>query len=69
MAFPAEMAAEDAQERPTLDEVYTDEDQVGREGKELDEQLEKEMELIDGLPLPGKPADDAERHKAWMSLP
>ncbi len=59
----------EAPERPTLDTVYDAADEECREGQELDAQLEKEMELLDGLPWPGKPADDAERHKAWMSLP
>ena len=53
---------------PTLDDPGDDASQVP-----LDEDLRKaidcERDLLDAMPLPGTPVDEAERRRAWTALP
>jgi len=68
IAFPAEIAQEEAEELGTLDSVTNAEPQQVI-GTELGENAEQEQELLDSLTLDGFPAKEDERRKAWMSLP
>jgi hypothetical protein len=75
-AFPAEIAEETAEENSHpesgvnqntdfFDEIVQDED-IGNDTEEL---LVQEREILEEMPLPGIPKDEADRKKMWLKLP
>ena len=61
VAFPAEAAAEMRDERGSTMPVPLDED--------LSKAVDREKDLLDAMPLPGTPVDEAERRRAWIAIP
>ena len=68
VAFPAEAAAEMRDERATLDDPGNDAMQVPLD-EDLSKAIDREKDLLDAMPLPGSPVDEAERRRAWITLP
>ena len=69
VAFPAEAAAEMRDERgSTLDDPGNDTMPVPLD-EDLSKAVDREKDLLDAMPLPGTPVDEAERRRAWIALP
>ena len=69
VAFPAEAAAEMRDERgSTLDDPGNDTMPVPQD-EDLSKAVDREKDLLDAMPLPGTPVDEAERRRSWMTLP
>ena len=69
VALPAEAAAEMRDERgSTLDDPGDDAMQVPLD-EDLSKGIDRENDLLDAMPLPGTPVDEAERRRAWIALP
>ena len=69
VAFPAEAAAEMRDERgSTLDDPGNDSMPVPLD-EDLSKAVDREKDLLDAMPLPGTPVDEAERRRAWIALP
>ena len=69
VAFPAEAAAEMRDERgSTLDDPGNDTMQVPLD-EVLSKAVDREKDLLDAMPLPGTPVDEAERRRSWIALP
>ena len=69
VAFPAEAAAAMHDERgSTLDDPGNDTMQVPLE-EDLSKAVDREKDLLDAMPLPGTPVDEAERRRVWIALP
>ena len=66
-ALPAEMEAEIEEEAPmpSIVSIVNDED-IGYDTQEL---LVQESELLEGVPLPGRTKNEAERKHEWLKLP
>ena len=62
-AFPAEVSQET---EDFIDEADSDADEAVP--KEVEEILNKEEEMLEEIPLPGVPGDEAKRRKAWLCL-
>ncbi len=60
--------AEDDQ-RPTLDAIYGPEDVDDLPIGEPTEEEQREQDLIDEMPSPGFPVDEAERRSKWSKIP
>ena len=69
VAFPAEAAAEMRDERgSTLDNPGNDTMPVPLD-EDLSKAVDREKDLLDAMPLPGTPVDEAERRRSWIALP
>ena len=69
VAFPAEAAAEMRDERgSTLDDPGNETMPVPLD-EDLNKAVDREKDLLDAMPLPGTPVDEAERRRAWIALP
>ena len=69
VAFPAEAAAEMHDEgSPTLDDPGDDPLQIPLD-EDLCKAIDRERDLLDAMPLPGTPVDEAERRRAWTAPP
>ena len=69
VAFPAEAAAEMRDERgSTLDDPGNETMPVPMD-EDLNKAVDREKDLLDAMPLPGTPVDEAERRRAWIALP
>ena len=69
VAFPAEAAAEMRDERgSTLDDPGNDTMPVPLD-EDLSKAVDREKDLLDAMPLPGTPVDEAERRRSWIALP
>ena len=68
-AFPAEMLVEEGEERGPIDCVEGPEDIVLPETGETTQLEEDEQNLLDEMPLPGMPQDEAERRRLWAEIP
>ena len=69
VAFPAEAAAEMRDERgSTLDDPGNDTMPVPLD-EDLSKAVDREKDLLDAMPLPGTPVDEAEHRRAWIALP
>ena len=69
VAFPAEAAAEMRDERgSTLDDPGNDTTPVPLD-EDLSKAVDREKDLLDAMPLPGTPVDEAERRRSWIALP
>ena len=69
VAFPAEAAAEMRDERgSTLDDPGNDTMPVPPD-EDLSKAVDREKFLLDAMPLPGTPVDEAERRRSWIALP
>ena len=69
VAFPAEAAAEMRDERgSTLDDPGNDTMPVPLD-EDLSKAVDREKDLLDAMPLPGTPVDEAERRRSWNALP
>ena len=69
VAFLAEEAAEMRDERgSTLDDPGNDMMPVPPDG-DLSKAVDREKDLLDAMPLPGTPVDEAERRRSWIALP
>ena len=69
VAFPAEAAAEMCDERgSTLDDPGDDTAPVPLD-EDLNNAVDREKDLLDAMPLPGTPVDEAERRRSWIALP
>ena len=64
-AFMLEMKAEEDLEQGPLDVVENEEDF----GYTADELLAMERSILEEIPLPGTPKDEADRRKEWLKLP
>ena len=65
-AFPNEMLEEAVDEGPTLDGILTAEDEISGL---IDAREEAEQHMLDEMPLPGFPRNEAERRQKWAALP
>ena len=65
------MEEEAAQEAnaPTLDGNYDDADTAYVPIGDPSEQERREQELLDEMPLPGFPKDEADRRRSWSKIP
>ena len=69
VAFPAEAAVEMRDERgSTLDDPGYDTMPVPLD-EDLSKAVDREKDLLDAMPLPGTPVDEAERRRSWVALP
>ena len=69
VAFHAEAAAEMRDERgSTLDDPGNDTMPVLLD-EDLSKAVDREKDLLDAMPLPGTPVDEAERRRSWIALP
>ena len=69
VAFPADAAAEMRDERgSTLDDPRNDTMPVPLD-EDLSKAVDHEKDLLDAMPLPGTPVDEAERRRSWIALP
>ena len=69
VAFPAEAATVMHDERgSTLDDRGNDAMQVPLD-EDLSKAVDREIDLLDAMPLLGTPVDEAERRRAWIALP
>ena len=69
VAFPAEAAAEMRDERgSTLDDPGSDTMPVPLD-EDLSKAVDREKDLLDAMPLPGTPVDEAERRRSWIAQP
>ena len=69
VAFPAEAAAEMRGERgSTLDDLGNDTMPVPPD-EDLSKAVDREKDLLDAMPLPCTPVDEAERRRAWIAPP
>ena len=68
VALPFEAAAEMRDERgSTLDDFGND--TMLPLDEDLSKAVDREKDLLDAMPLPGTPVDEAERRRAWVALP
>ena len=68
-AFPAEVRAEELEEGGTLDGVYGQEDEADAPFGDVTELELAEQQMLDEMPLPGFPKDEAERRRKWAAIP
>ena len=69
VAFLAEAVAEMRDERgSTLDDPGDDTMPVLLD-EDLSKAVDREKDLLDAMPLPGTPVDEAERRRSWIALP
>ena len=68
-AFPAEMLAEESEERGPIDCIEGPEDIAMPETGDATKLEEEEQNLLDEMPLPGMPQDEAERRRLWAGIP
>ena len=69
VAFPTEAAAEMRDERgSTLDDPGNDTMPVPLD-EDMSKAVDREKDLLDAMPLPGTPVDEADRRRSWIALP
>ena len=75
-AFPAEYIEETSLERDVIDDPGEAADipeesrgDTSRSPEDLERLLQEEEDLLEGLPIPGVPADEKQRRSEWLKLP
>ena len=68
-AFPADMMQEEHEERGPIDSIEGPEDTRMPLTGEPTPLEEEEQNLLDEMPLPGMPKDEAERRRLWAGVP
>ena len=69
IAFPAIYEEEVREERPKLDKHDENEEDDLKLPEGLEEVILKEEEMLEDVPLPGVPIEEAERRRKWIKIP